>query len=343
MVKKTQLKHNEALDIVYSVITKLRSSGRKQLTVTEVAKLSGVSRSTVNSQKDPDWLEVREVILNNKPSHRVKLVQAEVKEQTKWQVEAAKLQSLLEDCEKELDKLIQKADEEFVKLFEQLHKYLYVAKMIPSKMDRASKILIENQELKKQLELISAENRKLKALSPLSAGLVPFVKQNIINVYSADQKINLIKWDLLALAADAMYKLDSYFESPLPPKVIYILCGNFASGKSTWIKEHKPQFQESVSILYFDGTNHTEAMRKTIVRYIMHLMNKYSVNCKIVCVRLISDLGQCLERNTHINRVRNKTTVSEELIKTLEKHFEEVSFKEGFNEIILDGGANGNG
>lgn len=341
MVKKTQLKHNEALDIVYGVITKLKSNGRTKLTVSEVAKLSEVSRSTINSQKDPDWIEVREVILNNKPSQRVKLVQAEVNKQTKWQVEAAKLQSLLEDCENELDKLIQKADEQFVKLFDQLHKYMYVAKMIPSKMDRNSKILMENQELRKQLEFLYSENRNLKALSPLSTVLVPFLKQNVINVYPEDQKANLANMDFLELVTDAMYKLDSYFESPLPPKVIYILCGNFASGKSTWIKEHKPQFQEAVSILYFDGTNHTEAMRKNIVRHIMHLIKKYNVDCKIVCVRIISDLEQCLERNTDINRERYKNTVSEELIKTLDKHFEEVSFKEGFNEIILVGGANG--
>lgn len=342
MVKKTQLKHNEALDIVYSVITKLKSSGRTQLTVTEVAKLSGVSRSTINSKKDPDWIEAREVILNNIPSPRVKLAQAEVKEQTKWQVEATKLQSLLEDCENGLDKLIQKADEEFVKLFDQLHKYMYVAKMVPSKMVRDSKILIENQELRKQLEFLYAENRKLKAISsPLSIGIVPFMKQNVLNVYPEDQKSNLGDVDLMEFVIDAMYKVDSYFESPLPPKVVYILCGNFASGKSTWIKEHKPQFQESVSILYFDGTNHTKAIRKNIVRHIIHLIQKYDVDCKIVCVRTISDLGQCLERNTNINRARYKTIVSEELIRTIDKYFEEISINEGFNEIILVGGANG--
>lgn len=338
MAKKI-LTHNEALDLVYGVIAHLRSNGKIKLTVTEVADVSGVSRSTINSKVNTDWLEVKEVILNNKPSQRVKLAQAEVKERTRWQVEASRLDGELEVCEKELDKLIQKADGEYKKLFDQLHKYVYKAKMLPSKMGRETKALIENQELKKQLEFLEAENRKLKANLAPNTPIFPFIKQNVINVYPEDQKAKLINMDLADLVTDAMYKLDSYFESHLPPKVVYVLSGNFAAGKSTWIKEHKPPFLEPGAAVYFDGTNHTATMRKNIVKHIRFLINRHNIDCKIICVRVMCGLGQCLERNADITRVRYKNIIHEELIKTIDKHFEEVTFKEGFNEIILIGGA----
>lgn len=338
MAKKL-LTHNEAIDLVYSLISRLRSSGKKKLTITEVAELSGVSRSTINSKEDPDWIEAREVILNNKPSLRVKLAEADINERSKWQMEASRLDSELESCQKKLDELIQKADGEFPKLFDQLHKYMYKANMVPSKMDRETKSLLENKDLRSKLKLCEVENRNLKANLAPNTIIIPFVKKNIINVYPEDQKTNLGNMELPELVTDAVYELDKYFESSLPPKAVYVLCGNFASGKSTWISDHKPPFQESASAVYFDGTNHTAAMRKNILKHIGNLNRKHKTYCKKICVRTMCDLGQCLERNADITRVRYNNTIPQELIETIDKRLEEVTFKEGFNEIILVGGA----
>jgi len=135
-----------------------------------------------------------------------------------------------------------------------------------------------------------------------------------------------------------MYELDHYFGNPHSPKAVYVLCGNFASGKSTWISEHKPPFQESTTVVYFDGTNHTTVMRKWIMKHIRNLNKKHNVDCKIVCVRVFCDLNQCLERNSDIGRTRHKNTITEDLIKTFDKNFQQVDLKEGFDEIIIVGG-----
>lgn len=327
------LKHDEALDLVYSVIASLRDSGKNKITITQVAELSEVSRATINS-KHPDWVEVRDVIKNNKPSSRLKLASTKNYEQTKWQIEAQRLEDELRTCQEKLDFISDHADNVFQKLLNELHKYVHLAKKMPERIESEANILLEVKELQERCEFYEAEMKRLKVDSGHNTGIVPFVKKEIINVYSETHRANISNLDLPDLTFDALLKMDKLFRKNYPPNVVYILCGNFASGKSSWIADHKPQ--NVGSVVYFDGTNHTRSIRRTILKYIRNLNS----DCKIVCVIILRDKKECLERNANQSRIRLKTTIPNDLITRLAEYFEEVSVKEGFNEIII-GGAHG--
>lgn len=135
--------------------------------------------------------------------------------------------------------------------------------------------------------------------------------------------------DLLELTYEALLNFNSLFQKSYPPNVVYVLCGNFASGKSSWIADHKPH--NVGSVVYFDGTNHTQSIRRIILKYIRNLKS----DCKIVCVRIFCDTKECLERNVNKSRIRLKTTIPSELIIRFDDKFEEVSVNEGFNEIVI--------
>lgn len=327
------LKHEEALELVYSVIASLRDSGKKKITITEVAKISGVNRSTINS-KHFDWVEVRDVIQNNKPSSRLKLASTNKCEQTKWQIEAQRLESELKTCQEKLDFISEQADNVFKKLLDELHKYMYLARKTPEQTERETNTLLELKELKDRCEFYEAEIKKLKIDSNLNTKMVPFVKKEIIDVYSEIQRADLSKMDLLELTYEALLNFNKLFNKSYPPNVVYVLCGNFASGKSSWIADHKPQ--NVGSIVYFDGTNHTQSIRRMILKYIRNLNS----DCIIVCVRILCDTRECLEKNVNESRLRLKTTIPDDLIIRLGEKFEEVTVEEGFNEIIIGGACN---
>ncbi|SFB20422.1 6-phosphofructo-2-kinase [Lentibacillus halodurans] len=326
------LKHDEALKLVYSVIASLRESGKDKITITEVAEISEVSRATIYS-KHPDWVEVRNVIKNNKPSSWLKLASTKNNEQTKWQIDAQRLENELRTCQEELDFISGQADNVFKKLLDELHKYMYLAKKTPEQIEREANTLIELNELKDRCEFYEAEIKRLKIDSGRNTKMVPFVKKEIIDVYSETQRANISKLDLLELTYEALLNFNNLFRKSYPPKVVYVLCGNFASGKSSWIADHKTQ--NVGSVVYFDGTNHTQSLRRMILKYIRNLNS----DCKIVCVRVLCDTSECLERNVNESRIRVNTTIPRDIIIRFAEIFEEVTVKEGFDEIIIEGGA----
>ena len=138
--------------------------------------------------------------------------------------------------------------------------------------------------------------------------MVPFVKKEIIDVYSETQRVNISNLDLLELTYEAFVKFQQIIRRSYPPNVVYVLCGNFASGKSSWIADHKPQ--NVGSVVYFEGTNHTQSIRRIILKYIRNLNSE----CKIVCVRILCDTSECLERNVNESRIRLNTTIPSDLI-----------------------------
>ncbi|KQL19077.1 6-phosphofructo-2-kinase domain-containing protein [Cytobacillus solani] len=326
------LKHDEALKLVYSVIASLRESGKEKIAITEVAEISEVSRATIYS-KHPDWVEVRDVIKNNKPSSRLKIASTKKYEETKWQIEAQRLENELRTCQETLDFISGQADNVFKKLLDELHKYMYLAKKTPERIEKETNSLIELNELKDRCEFYEAEINRLKIDSVRNANMVPFVKKEIIDVYSETQRSKITNLDLLELTYESLLNINKLFSKSYPPKIVYVLCGNFASGKSSWIVDHKPQNEGSV--VYFDGTNHSQLIRRMILKYIRNLNS----DCKIVCVRILCDTKECLERNVSESRIRLKTTIPSDLIIRFAEKFEEVSINEGFNEIIIGGRA----
>jgi hypothetical protein len=324
------LKHDEALKLVYSVIASLRDSGKEKITITEVAEISEVSRATIYS-KHPDWVEVRDIIKSNKPSSQIKLASTKNYEQTKWQIEAQRLENELRNCQEKLDFISGQADNVFQKLLDELHKYMYLSKKTPEQIERETNTLIELKELKDRCEFYEAEIKRLKVDSGHNTKMVPFVKKEIINVYTETQRANISNLDFIELTYEALLNFNSLFRKSYPPNVVYVLCGNFASGKSSWILDHKPQ--NVGSVVYLDGTNHTQSIRRMILKYIRNLNS----DCKVVCVRILCDTSECLERNINESRIRLNTTIPRDLITRFGEKFEEVSVNEGFNQIIIEG------
>ncbi len=325
------LGHEEALNIVYSVIAALRKEGKTKITISEVARISGVSRSTMNS-KNTDWVEVRNVIQTNEFSEKVKLASDSIQERTKWQVEAARLKKDLQNCQELLDERTEFANKLYKRLLDELHKYVYRARKVPEHMDRESKNLIELHELRNQVEFYEAEIRSLKANQTKNGTVIPFAKKEVICIYAETQKADLSNLDFLDLTMDALYKLDDYFRNPHPPKVVYVLSGNFGSGKSAWIADHSPLY-EGINI-YFEGTSHSKVIRQRIIKHI----RKYKTSCKIICVRILCDVEECLKRNTNDTRVRYNNDAPIEIINIIGENFEEITASEGFDEIIAVGG-----
>jgi len=157
-------------------------------------------------------------------------------------------------------------------------------------------------------------------------------KKEVLVIY--DEPLGDRGDDLEDPVIDAANSLDDFFAAPhgaRVPAIVYILCGNFASGKSRWIKEHSP-LTPGVN-LYVDGTNHTIRMRKLLLRRI----KKLSSDCTVACVRVRATLEECLRRNDNPSRARANKSLPRELIKQLASRFEEISIEEGFDQILLVG------
>lgn len=324
------LSHSEALELAYAAIGKLRENGVSKITITEVSRVSGVNRSTINS-KNPEWVEVRNIVKNNLPLPRVKLAEISDTETIKWQFEARKLEKELDDCKEQLGTLNEQADLVFNNLLNELHKYVYLAKKTPDEIQRESNILIELKELKERCEYYEKEIDRVKNSHLINDKTVPFVKKEVVSIYTEIHRMNISDIDMLEVTYDALLNLNQYFDKKHPPNTVYILVGNFASGKSTWIEKHKAHIGGTV--LYLDGTNHTKSIRKMIIKYIRNLKS----DCKIVCVRMLCDKNVCLKRNANESRKRLNIVVPESIINLIGDNFEEISLYEGFNEIIIGG------
>ena len=324
------LNHSEAIERVYATIGKLRENEFMKITITEVSRVSGVNRSTINS-KNPDWVQVRNIIQNNLPLPRIKLAEISNMETTKWQIEARRLESELNDCKEQLDTLNEQAEIIFNNLLNELHKYVYLAKKTPNQIQTETNILIELKELKDRCEFYEKEIERLKNSHSVNDKMVPFVKKEVIDVYTETDRMNISSIDMLEVTYDALLNLNRYFDKKYPPNAVYVLVGNFASGKSTWIEKHKSHIMGTV--LYLDGTNHTKSIRKMIIKYIRNLKS----DCKIICVMMLCDKKVCLKRNVNESRKRLNTVIPESIINIIADNFEEVSLYEGFNEIIIGG------
>ena len=92
--------------------------------------------------------------------------------------------------------------------------------------------------------------------------------------------------DIDKLAMESVNSLDEYFKQDESvkhhPKVVYVMCGNFASGKSAWIQSHRSD--TAGHNLYIDGPNHKRYMRQLIITRVKWL----KPDCRVVCVRIFS-------------------------------------------------------
>ena len=166
----------------------------------------------------------------------------------------------------------------------------------------------ETGDLRSRLDAALTELRQLRAERGLQ-GPLTFAKKEIIDVYPIDKRPTLKDKDLIGCCFDAVNELDRYFKQPeFAPNAVYVMCGQFASGKSRWIKEHKPS--NAGTALYIDGCNHSADMRSLFIKRIRSL----SKNSRIIVCLISSNLDECLERNRDVTRGRLNLRVPEALM-----------------------------
>lgn len=329
-ITKEAADHEKKLQRVYDAIAFFLQQGKK-LTVSAVAAKADVARSTLYTDH-PDWLEVLEVIAGKKISPRIALAEVKLTENQKWERQLGLLHSKVAELSSVVKETRNLGDTVYNQLLNELHKYFILAKETPKDRDNKSVMIKETGDLRTRLDAALAEIRQLKAEKGLQGTLLPFAKKETVNVYPADKRSTLQEKALYGYCFDAINTLDHYFKDPeFAPTLVYLMCGQFASGKSRWIKEHKPMHQGAV--LYIDGTNHTDDMRSLFVKRLRSLNN----NCRIVCCRVFVPLKECLERNQDAARKRVNLTVPEALMRHVDEAFVDVTYNEGFDAIEIVG------
>ncbi len=209
-----------------------------------------------------------------------------------------------------------------------------LSKETPKQSKARATMLMENAEMKQDNQRLKDENAELRLNASMPANLRPLAKKEVLPIYEEIPAEAITDSVLEDSVIDASNSLDEYFAATHEarvPLIAYVLCGNFASGKSRWIKEHSP-LMPGVS-LYLDGTNHTTRMRKLLLRRI----KKLSSACTVACVWIRTALNDCLSRNESPTRIRTKKSVPRELIMHVASNFEVISLDEGFDQILLVG------
>jgi len=322
--------HEKKLEMVYQAIARLRSKPAK-VTISTVAKEAGVARGTLYYDL-PDWAEVREIINENKPSPRIKLAQVELTETQLWERQLGQINKKVVELNLSVQEALNLVDVVYNKLISELHKYFMIAKETPKQRTKKVETVQEAIDLRTRLDSVLAELHQLKSEKSLEGRVVGFSKKEAIEIYPAEKRSTLQKRDLNSCCQDSMNALDPYFKEPrFAPTLVYVMCGQFAAGKSRWIKDCKPMNQGTV--LYVDGTNHTSDMRSLFVKRLKIL----NPNCRVVCCRVLATLDECLERNRDETRKKIKMSVPEALIRQVEEEFEEVTYAEGFAAIEIVG------
>jgi hypothetical protein len=332
-INEDESAREKKLKRAYIAIATLRKRGDK-LTISAVQKESGIARGTFYSEL-PEWVEVRNIIEGKlKSSSRLELIEVELTEKQLWERQLGDINkkvNALRDSVKEAQNL---ADDVYDKLLAEIHKYFIIAKETPKERENKAQKLQDYGDLLDRHQKLLAENKRLRAEKGLEGNVLPFSKKEVIDIYPSDKRASLRAQDLNSHCFDAINALDHYFKKPeFAPTLVYLMCGQFASGKSRWIKNHDPINKGTV--LYIDGTNHTADMRALFVKRLKGLCE----NCRIVCCRVFATLDECVGRNKNETRKRTQMTVPEALLHHVEVTFEEVSYHEGFDaiEIVEEG------
>ncbi|MGO9379978.1 MAG: hypothetical protein ACLP29_15715 [Dissulfurispiraceae bacterium] len=321
-----QRQHEKYVDAAYSAIAFFHQQGIKKPAVCKVAEKALIGRATLYTDH-PDWVEVRAVIAG-KPSPRIKMAAIELSENQKWQRQLGQLKAEISTLGQKLKDIRNSTDSTYDKLLQLVHKYFILSKETPLEVENRTKIALDYTNLRERLERMEVENRHLRAERNLEGTVLPFSKKKVVDVYPLSSRSTLRTESLFAMSIDAINSLDNYFATEeFSPRVVYVMCGQFGSGKSRWIDEHKPEYRGTA--LYIDGVNHTLDMRLLIAKRIRKLKS----DCRIICCRVFASVDDCLERNQDDTRKRLGLTVSDALIKQVQQVFEEVNGPEEFDAI----------
>jgi hypothetical protein len=326
-----QFNHEEALSMAYTALQTLRNEGYAVPPFTMLEKRSGVRRSTMYTPH-PDWVRFREIVKNQLSIKHLVEAGVALEEKAEWIRRFEDLESRVKKAQAEVESYKELADRTFTRITAELHKHVVLAKETPSQSQARAEVLKQNAYMNQEVQRLKSEIAELRLMTSMPADVRPLAKKEVVMINEELSNISGSNSRLEELVVDAANGLDNFFASSHRAHVttvVYILCGNFASGKSRWINEHS-SVVPGVN-LYLDGTNHTKLMRSILTKRIRRL----NPDCTIVCVRLLTALDECLRRNTNANRVRTKNVLAEELIRQVGERFEEVSIDEDIDQLFL--------
>ncbi|WP_157201882.1 hypothetical protein [Massilia sp. Root335] len=316
---------SENLDKAYMAIGSLLASGVRKLSVEKVRVASGLARQTFY-QEDEDWLEVRAVI-NGKPSDRVKLVQVEIKKKSETERQLDSLFERIETMEQEVARLEGTASQVYKELIDEIQRWFYKASENPKRNATAARHIEELNSMRQEMDRLTAENRLLRARES---------DQDTVKILSHKKVIEL---KTLAepgdIFDDFLKQYKSIVSTPSMAALIrgvYVLCGLPCSGKSNWIKAHKPP--SSGLHIYVDSCAHQTHIRRFIAKQVA------VSDVEIHCVWLRNDKQACLERSA-AGYAGAAKIIKQEEINFIAENFQDPSLAELFDSVILVSKDNG--
>lgn len=310
---------------------------KKNIKRATVAQAAGLKRQIFNPQAHRDWRRLGEAIDKGTTIPEVDQLMPVARIQRVDERALDRLTRRIEvhgDLIAELEDLVNTASSTLVS---EVQRYMYQAlyhRIFPA--NKEDELIMTIEDKKRQLQEKEAVIVRLRQGQD-TGGIVQLqARKPVINVGEGRDRGYLTANLLGEIALETADLVDKHFLTANRarwPSVVYITCGNFAAGKSTWVRKHIPPAGDPV--LYIDGPHHTQSSRQEIIRRIRH----HQRDCRVVCARVFTPVHVCLERNDDDVRARTKMAVPNPLIRAVNDAFDEVELKEGFDAIeIVQGG-----
>jgi len=297
------------------------SPGGRHITIRRVAAAADISAQIISRAHNDDWARLKAAILGGQPLYpEFGVIDDRERTHSRARRENEALENRVKAMETAVSTLTTTVDLELGTLREDVARQL-ILRQDPVPTRRELRVNAEAYEAKEEVKRLKA---RLAGFTP-ALRIAP-EKQLHQAIQPGEMRQSLTP-DRLARHDGA----DPSFLGPLltgtPIRAVYVLCGNFASGKLTWARNHLPD-ADGMHI-YVIAPHHTRASR----RHVLHYVRSHIPACRIVCVRIDVSLVVCLGRNGERTRQNQQRMVPGEVIRHIDLRFEEVTIDEGFDAI----------
>lgn len=306
--------------------------GKVELPIATVAREAGVGRSTINNH---DSLQNICKGLDEEGKPRLKVVKppsATMAELNKLIQAHAKYDELLSRLTEYQEEITTKIWDRYTEVYADLQLRDKGAIDAEPLRRKNNQLRDELNEVKRQLEAQKFLNKGVEKEALVAEKVTSLYKPYVVSPdkYLLDK--NRYSWSK-ARANNAWAKAHLEFEELLKttsPVKVYLMCGVQCSGKTTWIKGHKPT--EPGTHIYFDAVLKSSSERAVFISKIKDIYPE----AEVVCVRVIASLETCLSRQR--DRATNDPQaklVPPNIIQANFELFEEVEMDELFDQILI--------
>lgn len=298
----------------------------QRLTVARVAKAAGLSRQVISRAANDDWQRLKEAVEAGEPLYpEFGLLDDRERVLSADQRAVDALRTRVDACEARVKHLTSLSNIAIPNLQGEAQRLLARLAEHPRKETELYSTRADLAQARSEVESLKARvnwqsDRSLPSYNKTPYHTIPF---------------GCVRTDLTASHLEEFYNgsldpLGDILKTAslvTPLQAVYLLCGNHASGKYTWVSAHRPH--AGGLYIYVIAPYHTRDSRRSVIAYI----RSYRIDCRIVCVRIFANLFDCLERNGTRERQREQKMVSGDLIRYIDANFQEVTIDEGFDAI----------